>query len=155
MKVLFGDYAVYNGKEYDATGVCRGGIFLKSDDEIDREKGFEYDKDIRRYILFVTPEAIEQYFRRTILCKYRGYECSILSEEGATYRLWLKACPPEEIRKTFERVDKLGYEKTVDKSEVEDMRYKIAEYDLNVLRSEKREAILREYVISAETMEEI
>ncbi len=133
----------------------QGGIYLYSDDEMDKEKGFKYEKMNGRYSLFVTPEAIDQYFKRTILCKYRGCECSILSEEGATYRIWLLGRSSEEIRKTFERVDKLGYEKTVDKSEVEDMRYKIEEYDLNVLRSEKRKAILREYILNAETMEEI
>ena len=74
----------------------RGGIFLKSDDEMDREKGFEYEKGIRRYMLFVTPEEIERYLGRNILCKYRGYKCFILSEEGDAYRLLLQDCPPDE-----------------------------------------------------------
>ncbi len=147
MKSLFDLYATYMGEKYKASVVIDDGIWIFSDDKGEMNKGFQYDKKMKRYELFVKLTEIDGYFRKDTYGDFRGHTCYMMGESESTYEI----CAPEtmsmeERNALFERVDKGDYRKMVEKGQITNIRYNIEEYDLDALRNKGEYSILREYV---------
>lgn len=117
MVIRSGDYVVHLGKEYQAGSKSGNSVRLFSTDPEDLLNGFQQHPSGRK-IKIVELGQLESAYRVETLCLYRGVECRVDYEEGATYHLryhknYLVA---EELG--FTLAERPFYEKDVPKEEV-------------------------------------
>ena len=112
-------FAIYKGKEYQASVRVDGSIILRSYDERDISKGFIENNGINKSVKcykYVLKSELDEIYRKEIKAEYSGYEFSVIDESDdmllictmtGNYQVWLQL--------GMESVDKGVYQKWVEK----------------------------------------
>lgn len=126
----FGDYAVYQGKEYTSGKVRSGKLILRSTDLRDVEKGFEvcepfHIKDSEEEIVclkYVERFELEEYYSLTTFAYYKGYKFEVMEEKDDMISIWSlmnEGSWDDWIELGMTCVNKGEYQKWIKKSEAE------------------------------------
>ena len=112
-------FAIYKGKEYQASIRADGSVILRSNDKSDIRNGFINNIGINKGVKcykYVLKSELDEIYRKNIKAEYSGYEFSVVDESdnmllicamNGNYQVWLQL--------GMESVDKGVYQKWVER----------------------------------------